>query len=642
MTEEKKEQDERLVSLADVALTRFKGNPITLTQTADLLGMSEDEKKYIEILKSEWIYFSYEMVRKWFMPDATLDQVRQNYSYMRVTYGENVDWKYVDVSSDWVREKVDLERVHEFSIRTGNKNGGINSKYHAITHKCFKGMCDKHRVPDKKDKIEKVERVLALAAVYATKSEAVETSDVALMRRVRCSDETKTMLAQMEYKEVTYDVMATKLEFTEDQMRMLKMFWDPAFNNGWIYLDDDIILTQMTNEKGKNALGNFFKLLKAEYKENVDYKKIKANDELIKIYESMIPAGVRNRKNKATSNRKLYYAVTGETYKDLLMRASTKKGKDSRDYYRKVERLAMLMRDYITALHQYLMAKSENELRTKLAEEKAEAVRQTRRAKLVDAFTEHFAIKENTGSFYIATSRAYAAKNFFKLGITTDLPGRLRQYNCERPASDMMYYAYIFECHEPKQIENKLKFLLKAFNKKNPKKGHHDENYSVPYRRLKRIVELVCEHHSEEVEVLNEIINNFTEEFLSESTIPDAINITPETAEEVTALVTTTTPINMTTLTDEAKKELAKTILTEFIQENQNIPDYDFETCKDNLYVSEDEKEGLPLQVVWKDLSEFLRIKLGLPKNRFKRTEWNNVFKNLTSDANGIKYKMRS
>ena len=64
----------------------------------------------------------------------------------------------------------------------------------------------------------------------------------------------------------------------------------------WIYLDDDTILTQLTNEKSKNALGNFFKILKAEYKENVDYKKIKANDELIKIYESMVPAGIRNRK----------------------------------------------------------------------------------------------------------------------------------------------------------------------------------------------------------------------------------------------------------------------------------------------------------------------------------------------------------
>ena len=56
----------------------------------------------------------------------------------------------------------------------------------------------------------------------------------------------------------------------------------------WIYLSDDIIKSQMTNEKGKDALIHFYKrvLLQGDYEENVDYKKIEANDELVQKWKS--------------------------------------------------------------------------------------------------------------------------------------------------------------------------------------------------------------------------------------------------------------------------------------------------------------------------------------------------------------------
>jgi len=48
---------------------------------------------------------------------------------------------------------------------------------------------------------------------------------------------------------------------------------------------------------------------------------------------------------------KKYYAVTGDTYSDLLQRSNAKNGASARDYYRKVDRLAKFMKDYIIALH---------------------------------------------------------------------------------------------------------------------------------------------------------------------------------------------------------------------------------------------------------------------------------------------------
>ena len=68
---------------------------------------------------------------------------------------------------------------------------------------------------------------------------------------------------------------------------MLAMFWKPAFNGGWIYLSDEIILEQMTNENSKDALQNFYNrvLMTDDYVEGIDYKKISKDDELVKNYE---------------------------------------------------------------------------------------------------------------------------------------------------------------------------------------------------------------------------------------------------------------------------------------------------------------------------------------------------------------------
>ena len=97
------------------------------------------------------------------------------------------------------------------------------------------------------------------------------------------------------------------------------------FNSSWIYLNDEIILTQLTHEKGKNALCNFYKqVLLKYYKENDNYKQINKDDELVKNY---VKSNVEN-KNKAKQTTKKYYAITRETYKDMLSsRTYTKKEK---------------------------------------------------------------------------------------------------------------------------------------------------------------------------------------------------------------------------------------------------------------------------------------------------------------------------
>ena len=88
----------------------------------------------------------------------------------------------------------------------------------------------------------------------------------------------------------------------------------------WIYLSDEIILGGLTNEKGNNALQNFYsRCLTENYKKDIDYKKINKNDELVTRYPS--------KTNKITSNRKLYYAVTKEIYDKIMAEGKIRKAK---------------------------------------------------------------------------------------------------------------------------------------------------------------------------------------------------------------------------------------------------------------------------------------------------------------------------
>ena len=81
------------------------------------------------------------------------------------------------------------------------------------------------------------------------------------------------------------------------------------------------------------------------------------------------------------------------------------------------------------------------------------------RSELLKSFAEHIQKHDSDSYFYIATSKAYSKKNYFKLGITTNLEARLRHYNCERPEDDMFYYAY-FRCRKGGKSYQAFKQLL--------------------------------------------------------------------------------------------------------------------------------------------------------------------------------------
>ena len=114
---------------------------------------------------------------------------------------------------------------------------------------------------------------------------------------------------------------------------------------------------------------------------------------------------------------------------------------------------------------------------------------------------------EQTQIIYIATSQSYAKQNRFKVGgvqAEKYLKNRLATYNSCRAVGDMFGYTAIFNVIEYRQIEERLKCLLKRFRDKESK-----EMYIVYYPDLEYIVSYLCDHLSDEVHEVNKKLEQF-------------------------------------------------------------------------------------------------------------------------------------
>ena len=187
--------------------------------------------------------------------------------------------------------------------------------------------------------------------------------------------------------------------FTEKEINMLKMFWQPCFNNSWLYLSDDIILEYLTNETGTNAIRNFNNriLTKFPYVKGTDYEEVTAEHELVKFHYSKLNNDLPARK---PGNRKKYFIVTGSTFKYLLMSSRAVKGHEARLYYKKVESLAIIMKDYLFAQKEKERKQLEQEkLQIELKYKKLERIHNSSLQK-----HKYYKFKETGPCFYIIDS----------------------------------------------------------------------------------------------------------------------------------------------------------------------------------------------------------------------------------------------
>jgi hypothetical protein len=439
-------------------------------------------------------------------------------------------------------------------------------------------------------------------------------------------------LVKYEYAEATMDQLAEHLGFTESDMSRLKLIWDAAYNDGYIYLSDEIILTQLTKERAKNAITNFLerKLIGCDdYKLDLDYIKIDKNHDLVKMYDNVCSSNLRSKQSNRGGSNKQYYAVTGETYEDLIMKANTQGGKEARKLYRRVIKLAKFMRDYIMALRNYIVTKQLEESKKQLEE-----------SRIVN--TNMKCIIDNTkpvekGTFYIATSTIYASQNIFKPGHIdkTDIKAlkqRLCQYNTGKTGNDKFYFCFIKEVCYSKSIDVRVKNILKQYKCTGEDKK---EMVIYPYNLLERIIDNTIKNNTDDYDFLTNIEATEYDAHLKRTpTVPPPISLESnqitfiETENDVEVLLTV---VDVSNLTSDERTAKLKEALNRFVRTKKpDIPEYD---CNSDTLDD-------PITIPWKDFKQLLADVLTINLNKLKPKSWQVPARIVATNA-GLRFKYR-
>ena len=419
-------------------------------------------------------------------------------------------------------------------------------------------------------------------------------------------------LIKFEYKEPNIDIIAKYNGFTDTELDMLKIFWSDNFNENWIYLSDEMILTNMTNETKKNALTHFYeRVLFTNFTIDVDYKEIKMNNELIKKYNEVSGSpNLENQKNKVKMTTKKYYAVTGETYKELLIKSANKKGKEARQYYIKIEKLAMFYQKYTTELYKYIANEQSKQLK-----------HQENKMLNLTEFVEVAQELKTDEIFYIATTDSYARQHRFEYGgikNINDIKSRLSTYNTGRAEGDLFYYVKIFKCHKYSHIESCIEMLIKSFkDKKNAKK----EMVHMYYNNFVELVNFILTNHGKDINFINKHSKQFLENTVDlEPVVIPPIDITNYAQPQKQIKFT---KIDVSSWTEDQLKETIIDLINQYAIKLGK--QYDFKTQKDTD----------PLEIIWKDFQIYLSQYKG--KNK---TNWKTYLKTFINGAK-FSYKWR-
>ena len=414
-------------------------------------------------------------------------------------------------------------------------------------------------------------------------------------------------LVKFDYKEPSIQQIAEYNNFSESEVKMMEVFWSDNFNENWIYLSDEMILNNMTNETKKNALSNFYtQVLFINFTINVDYKEIKKDDELIKKYDNIFGSLKNvNQKNKAKMTTKKYYAITGETYKELLILSANKKGKEARKYYLKIEKLAMFYHMYISELHKYLSKQKDKELH----DEKEKGIRMHKIHIELLSYKKQLSKEE---SIYIVASYQYAIQGIFKVGRTKCMKARTSGHNNTHITGDKFKVLHEFKVNDATIIEayihKKLKGLLIDGEK---------EFFMCPYDLLENIIDIIINNDDN----YNSTINNIIDTVLKLKV--DNFNNTDWTK-----------CINMDIFKDEMKLVTSDSVIqakfditNASIEQRENFVKGCIESYNKNI------KE--PNQMAWKLFQPVLRNYFKqnkVPIKKYKALEWRPIYTKVLSN----------
>lgn len=429
------------------------------------------------------------------------------------------------------------------------------------------------------------------------------------------------ILEKYNYSEISNEQLAVEIGFNPEEVRMLKVYWEPTFNKGWIYLSPNMI----TQDMGYNRVNNFYcDTLRKHYQLNIDYKETSKNNHIIKLYEDYEKSlsaenSTLGKKPHTGGSAQKYYLVTGRAYKKMLMKARTKNGDKICEYYLKVEELAIQMRDYIGELNKYVLTK-ELESSKKLLEEKDNIIKEKDEAtnrihKVNIELLTYKKLNEKNESIYIVATHRYATQGIFKIGRTKNMKARNSGHNNTHIAGDKVKILKEFKVNDSVLTENYIHKKLKGLLVNGEK-----EFFIAPYDLLLNIIEVIIHNDAEHNDLINSVIDTVNKLKYDQYNSEHWMSGIPEDTfhEEMRLIVPGDTDepdeISATFDVSNATKEQKKAFVARCIEAYQQT-------------ILEPQQ-----QLVWKAFQAYLIQQLSIPKYKYKALQWRAIFNTAKSE----------
>jgi len=304
--------------------------------------------------------------------------------------------------------------------------------------------------------------------------------------------------------------VAHRLNFTKSETNMIDIYWEYTFNDSWIYLSSYIINECM----GYKKISDFYNTILYKYTEHINYKEIYTTDPLFIEYKGHTTLDESKNKPHTGGSSKKYYAITGLTFKMILMQCKTDKGKEARLYYLRIEELSKFIERYNIALHEHIMQKHNDEHKQMLIEHKQMLIEQKQIIAEKDAKFNRIntinmelvsykkSIDKDESIFIVATYN-YATQGVFKVGRTKDMKNRLSGLNLTHISGDKVFLLHEFKVNDSLAINHYIHKKLKGFA---ARKG--SEFFICQYNLLKQIIELIIDGDESYSDIINSIIDD--------------------------------------------------------------------------------------------------------------------------------------
>lgn len=184
---------------------------------------------------------------------------------------------------------------------------------------------------------------------------------------------------------------------------------------------------------------------------------------------------------------------------------------------------------------------------------------------------------------YIATTKAYAKQNRFKIGGVKSrghLKSRLATYNSGRPVGDKMYYAFITETIDYHHLEQRVSKIL----------GDHKdtteaEMYNVHYDSLQPLIEYLADRFDEEIQYHRKLFDTLVKETIEKApTIPEPIILNGAEFRRIKdGEIITTQKIDFDAMTNDDRKDYVTNMFNQFLVFNSSdLTRKDFEEFVSN------------------------------------------------------------